>query len=77
VVLTGTRSGLAATCALHVVKSLNMQSNSDSVKQLFDYNMKLADYFCEKLESIFKKEEIKRSNLTVVYPRGTISEEII
>lgn len=44
--LSGTRSGIAAACALNVMKSLKMHEDLNTLERVVKYNMDLADYFC-------------------------------
>lgn len=70
--LSGTRSGIAAASALNVLKSLKMNESLETLKKVVDYNMELADYFVERLQEYFPKEQIQRKYFNIIFPRGLI-----
>lgn len=75
--LSGTRSGVAAASTLNVLKSLKMNENLDTLRKVVDYNLELADYFVERLQEFFPKEQIHRKYFNIIFPRGLIQDSII
>ena len=76
VALVGTRSGIAASSSLNVLRSLKLHQDTKYLESMVNYSMEIARYLEEKLNTLYLPGEVKRSYLNVTFPRKNISNEI-
>ena len=76
VALVGTRSGIAASSALNVLRSLKLHQDTKYLENIVNYSLEMAQYLEEKLNTLYLPGEVKRRYLNVNFPRKNISYSI-